>query len=1500
MPSNGSLWYGKIINFPGFLYKKNTGGGVRRNPSYGLICNQPTDLNNRYISGAGVGATTISNRRYKTRMATKCCNEPIQQPPYSYSGTFIYSFTLLTQLPSFFTREFSEMNPNNTIKQTPININSYIKQYIPISSKDKKIQYSYTALLYPNMFVVVKINYNFIDDGVTSDGLQFTLDKNNTVQNFYNNNTTNLSVHSFGNIPLSRYTTVYGNEEGRQFSKLQVNFVSKNAPTILTNTSLSYCFSNDSYSILLLVDVSLWDVSNAISMDSMFLNCSVFSSDLSSWNTGNVTSMSAMFRNCPFFESDLSKWNTSKVTSMKSMFYNNIRFTSDLSAWDTSEVTDMSSMFYFCSSFNSDIYNWNTSKVTSMSYMFYICTSFISDLSAWDTSKVTDMSYMFNTSYFNSDLSKWNTSNVTDMTAMFYFLPDFTSDLSKWDTSKVTSMNSMFYLCDMFNSDLSNWDTNNVTDMSFMFYFCPSFNSDLSLWKTGNVLSMESMFQSTFNFTSDLSLWKTGKVTTMTLMFNNCAFFNSDLSQWDTSNVTTMASMFNNAKSFNGNISTWNTINVTNMSYMFSDADLFNSDISAWDTSNVTSMAFMFGSFSNAHDLSNIDLSLWDISKVIDMSFMFVGASNLNNDLSNWSLNPNVNLCNIFGTTNNFNIILPNVNVYKNIFLLFGDSPEYYHLSFVGIFNGSTNFQGDLSGWTILNNPDDLETFTYTFANSTNFTANVSNWTINQQNFKGLFYYSSGFNPIGLDTWTINPTDMSLMFSGASNCNADFSTWGNQLSNLITMESLFENISNNSNTANFVVQGLNNWDVSNVTIMSKMLANTSNAGQAGFPLDFIQDWDVSNVFSMSHFFLYSSGMTCDLTNWASKIVNLRIMRGFLEGISDFNVIGLDIWNIENVIDISYLFAGTTGFNYDFVNNWNISNITDISGLFSNATNFVLNLTWNVSNVKIMSLVFNGTVGFNNTFIESWDTSNVIDMSDIFEYSTNFGENIDLSGWSTTNVKTFSRMFKGVSNFLATGLDSWDTSGVTIMSGLFSNTVNFDITYDFILAWDVTSVTDVSYLFSESDNFSIDLSSWFTNSNNVTTMAHLFDGIISINPILSNSIKHWSLSNVTNISGMFGNVYDFFDGSFAEDWDVSSVTDMSYLFYYNNLPYSDEPIVPNKGFTADLSNWDVSSVVTMESMFLRNVNFNGTGLDVWQTSSLEDMSYMFAISFNLNALFTELWNTSKVTTMKGMLSSYGINIAFATVGIQLNASKWDTSSLTDLSFFMKGLDNNNTTIISQQSDITGLEYFNTSNVTTLKQAFAFTEYVVGTFIEHWNVLNLVDMTAMAQDAKAFNPNLTLFAPQLCNVTNESDLLPPVDGVQPGVFMGATSFYGSGLSDACFNNLVSVENFLFGCTSYALGFVELTPPPRPLTMLAYSTSSNSSNSNTNSLFKIVTNAFSKAINAVKAVTKKVTAKSVKSSSLGKIKTPKLQKSSNFANKSSIYAAFSTYPVQLQPRN
>lgn len=74
--SYGQFWFGGST-FPGFLYKRNLGVGGRRStkmtPGGNITCNSPTYLYNKYKPGqGGVGASSMSNRRAKNRLATVC------------------------------------------------------------------------------------------------------------------------------------------------------------------------------------------------------------------------------------------------------------------------------------------------------------------------------------------------------------------------------------------------------------------------------------------------------------------------------------------------------------------------------------------------------------------------------------------------------------------------------------------------------------------------------------------------------------------------------------------------------------------------------------------------------------------------------------------------------------------------------------------------------------------------------------------------------------------------------------------------------------------------------------------------------------------------------------------------------------------------------------------------------------------------------------------------------------------------------------------------------------------------------------------------------------------------------------------------------------------------------------------------------------------------------------------------------------------------------------
>ena len=102
------------------------------------------------------------------------------------------------------------------------------------------------------------------------------------------------------------------------------------------------------------------------------------------------------------------------------------------------------------------------------------------------------------------------------------------------------------------------------------------------------------------------------------------------------------------------------------------------------------------------------------------------------------------------------------------------------------------------------------------------------------------------------------------------------------------------------------------------------------------------------------------------------------------------------------------------------------------------------------------------------------------------------------------------------------------------------------------------------------------------------------------------------------------------------WDVSDVTDMSYMFY------------KAKHFDGDLSKWDVSNVKSMFHMFSDATCFDGNIIR-WDVSKVEDVRWMFndAKSFNQDI---SKWDLSNANEKYGMLQDCGIANQFKPEGI----------------------------------------------------------------------------------------------------------------------------------------------------------------------------------------------------------------------------------------------------------
>jgi surface protein len=221
---------------------------------------------------------------------------------------------------------------------------------------------------------------------------------------------------------------------------------------------------------------------------------------------------------------------------------------------------------------------------------------------------------------------------------------------------------------------------------------------------------------------------------------------------------------------------------------------------------------------------------------------------------------------------------------------------------------------------------------------------------------------------------------------------------------------------------------------------------------------------------------------------------------------------------------------------------------------------------------------------------------------------------------------------------------------------------------------------------------------------VTDMSWLF-----LNKNFNDDISSWNVSNVTNMSNMFEG--SSFNQS-IENWNVSNVTDMSSMFL-------------GSSFNQSIENWNVSNVTDMSSMFLGS-SFNQS-IENWNVSNVTDMSSMFlGSSFNQSIAN---WNVSNVTNMSNMFEGSSFNQSIA---------NWNVSNVTNMS-----------SMFERSSFNQSIENWNVSNVTNMSSMFERSSF--NQFIANWNVSKVTNMSSMFERS-SFNQSIANW--NVSNVTNMS--------------------------------------------------------------------------------------------------------------------------------------------------
>ncbi|MDG1330375.1 MAG: BspA family leucine-rich repeat surface protein [Flavobacteriaceae bacterium] len=194
-------------------------------------------------------------------------------------------------------------------------------------------------------------------------------------------------------------------------------------------------------------------------------------------------------------------------------------------------------------------------------------------------------------------------------------------------------------------------------------------------------------------------------------------------------------------------------------------------------------------------------------------------------------------------------------------------------------------------------------------------------------------------------------------------------------SGITDMSSLFNQVIFN--------EDISSWDVSNVTNMNQMFAESYAFNQ---PIGY---WDVSSVTNMNGLFFFTTAFNQPINDWnVSSVTDMGGM--FIE--SGFNQ-PLDAWDVSNVTSMFTMFYAALAFNQS-LDTWDVSNVGNMQSMFTN-TPFNQDISsWDVGNVVNMKEMFTGT-SFNQP-LDNWDVSSVINMYNMFNGNSSFNQ--DLSTW----------------------------------------------------------------------------------------------------------------------------------------------------------------------------------------------------------------------------------------------------------------------------------------------------------------------------------------------------------------------------------------------------------------------------------------------------------------------------------------------------------------------
>lgn len=625
-----------------------------------------------------------------------------------------------------------------------------------------------------------------------------------------------------------------------------------------------------------------------------------------------------------------------------------------------------------------------------------------------------------------------------------------------------------------------------------------------------------------------------------------------------------------------------------------------NLDVVANDVPNLSRVVDLSGMFSNCSSLINLDNAKdWIVSNVVNMSNMFQNARSFNQDIGSWDVSKAENMLSMFLGASSFNQDISSWNV-SNV------------TDMSAMFYQAESFDQDIGNWNVSN----VEDMTFMFNMASSFNQDIGNWDVAKVRYmSNMFSNASSFDQ-DLGGWNVSRSySFDRMFIGVTLSTVNYDSLLEGWSSL-PIQSDFRNF-----------DGGNSQYCSGEEARQKLINEfgwtISDGGKAADCMvecdDFLMNEDSAIVLPMGTLVGGLDSVAGTATNttanpclfaitnddagqpWARYQIALNLAEYGIEA-GDELFFGIDGSGPEGTARIE-------------INQDNTVNTALAAYIFGNSLSRFETTVTVPSGVTSIDLWLFSNYASSNAGTAFYDNLEIRNLSDSGPRPFITTWKTDNPGESNDNQITIPTFPGETYNYT---VDWGDGSSDIDLMGDVTHTYEIPGTYTVSISGDFPRIFFNGFLEIDKD-FEKILSVEEWGSTAWTSMQSAFAGCLNLQV---NALDIPDLTNLNNLSNMFGVCTALQDVPNINSWDVSQVTAMGGLFFLSN-------------FNGVISNWNVSNVTTMNLMFAYSP-FN-QDISNWDVSSVQYMVEMFVSTPDFNQDIGD-WNVSSAINMQGMFQS----------------------------------------------------------------------------------------------------------------------------------------------------------------------------------------------------------------------------------------------------------------------